>query len=151
LRKEIFKGFLWGMGFSISTGLVYIAYAMYTLAAIEFSYKNDFVDLMNYEMASYYERLKPEVLGFEVKDNALLISAKSERVHYADILKKSAFIKFYLFDDSQGAEGKIIGICRQEIESDISDEKYSYYISTCKTTLGLASDVDRVSVAIGTK
>lgn len=151
MLKEMFKGVLWGLGFGLSTGLAYVAYAMYTMAAVEFSYKKNLVNMLEEEVSSYYEYIKPEVMDFELKDNALIISSRSKRIDAADILKQSAFIKFYLFDNTSDEEEKLLGICRQEIESDHSDEEYTYYINSCSTALGNASEVDRISVAIGTK
>lgn len=151
MLKEIFKGLLWGLGFGLSTGLAYVAYAMYTLAAVEFSYKKDLVSMLEEEVSSYYEYIKPEVIDFELKDEVIIISSRSKRIDAADILKQSAFIKFYLFGNVPGEEEKLLGICRQEIDSDHSNEEYTYYISSCATALGNASQVDRISVAIGTK
>jgi hypothetical protein len=147
----MFKGVLWGLGFGLSTGLAYVAYAMYTLAAVEFSYKKNLVNMLEEEVSSYYEYIKPEVMDFELKDNALIISSRSKRIDAAGILKQSAFIKFYLFDSTSNEEEKLLGICRQEIESDHSDEEYTYYINSCSTAFGNASEVNRISVAIGTK
>ena len=148
---EIFKGLCWGLGFSISTASVYVCTAMYSLSSIQHEQIKDLRYLLEQEVSSYYDLMKPDVLSFEVKEESVVTTTRTIKIDAAQILKNFAHIKFYLFSDQSDGESKLLGICRQEIEIDTSDDEYSYFMTTCAPLLDTALDVDRVEIAIGSQ
>jgi len=150
--NETVTGFLWGLGFAISSVLVYIAFLIYANAGI--AYKNQMVieELYREDFASYTKLLEPEVLNYEIADGAIWINSRAKESSLRSYLKERAFLRFTLLNEgAESVKPNLISVCSQELVAEHSDEEWSYYQTKCSIELNSPKDVNRIKVTIAGK
>jgi len=146
---DTLKGFFWGLGFAVSSALVYIAFIMYAHAGIIYKNQKIIEDLYQEDFANYSEILQPEVINFKAHNNGIVINSKAKETGSRSILKDKARLRFTLFgNDSSNSNPDFIGICNQSLATEHSDDEWSYYQTDCEMKLGNPENVKRIKVTI---
>ncbi|MGB3665695.1 MAG: hypothetical protein WA963_01925 [Bermanella sp.] len=146
---EALKGFCWGLGFAISSVLVYVAFLMYAHAGILYKNQKVIEDLYQEDFANYSEFLQPEVINFKIHNNGIVINSKAKETGSHSILKDMARLRFTLFgNESRNSNPNFIGICNQSLATEHSGDEWSYYQTDCEIKFGNPEDVKNIKVTI---
>jgi hypothetical protein len=135
--NEVLKGFLWGLGFTISTALIYTGYGMYVQAALEFSYKEKLNSLVAEQVVIEAKDFESKIIGFRKTKSGFIIASRTKAIR--GIVGAKYRIKFNLM-----ASGEFAGTCYQDLDMEQTEKEYSFYQTSCNN-LYLDSDMRNVT------
>ena len=139
--NESTNGFMWGLGFALSTVLIYTGYGMYLQAGLQFSFKNKMNYLLEEQLREQESLVRSEVIDFKIFDNGVKIASKTNSTSgmYSSLFR----LKFTLMQD-----GEFSGICYQDLDSEKTSSDFSYYQTLCTDTFLDFNNVTDINVTV---
>ncbi len=139
--SESLKGFMWGLGFALATLLVYTCYGMYIQAGAEFAYKKRMNWLYEEHFSEQVSLVKTEVIGFKKLVNGINIASKTNSL--PGTFSSSFRIKFTLMNAEE-----FLGTCYQDLDSEKTDSKFSYYQTLCSDMYSDFNKVTNINISV---
>lgn len=141
LIDDTFKGFLFGLGFSVAAALIFFIYFSKLQAAAEFGYSKNLKNLYHEEASEAASRISPEIISHKALNGSVLIITEVENSYLGRL---GYYLKFKLLDSQGNAE-----ICTQPIHPEYGNNGNGIYQTKCSLLTLNASKVEKVSVSIG--
>jgi hypothetical protein len=141
---ELYKGFLWGIGFALATGLIYIVLISKLAASVEYGYKNQLQEVSSREFNSFSDSLDIEIVKTSIESGKVVFATKHMNLHNAYFIYSTYKISLSLFDKS----GEFISKCESGFPNEHSTEKDIYTVVECPIIFGQPNDFDHAKVAI---
>lgn len=141
---ELYKGFLWGVGFALATGLIYAVLISKLAASVEYGYANLLQEISSREFNSFSDSLDLEIVKTSIESNKIIFATKHKNLHDAYFIYATYKISLNLFNKS----GEFISNCESGFPNEHSTEKDIYTVVECPVIFGQPDDFDHAKVAI---
>jgi hypothetical protein len=142
--SELYKGFLWGLGFAIATGIAYVIITMHLSASIAHNYNKEMRSFITTEFNTASKLFQAEVINTVVKNDHVHLAVKYENIFDAAFAGSGYKMSFTLFDTSKN----FMGNCEADIQNYHSEESHIYSEVACPSTFSDANSFGHATVSI---
>lgn len=104
---ELYKGFLWGVGFAIATGLIYSVLISTLAASVEYGYKNRLQEVSSKQLNLLADSLGLEIVKTSIESKKIIFATKHMNLNDAAFIYATYKISLSLFNKS----GEFISKC----------------------------------------
>ncbi|MCT6698396.1 hypothetical protein [Rheinheimera sp. 4Y26] len=141
---ELYKGFLWGVGFSLAAGLIFSVLVSRFAASIEYGYKNRLQELSSKQLTLLADSLGLEIVKTSIESKKIIFATKHINLNDSSFIHTTYNISLSLFNKS----GEFISKCESEFPDEKSTEKDIYTVIECPIIFGEANEFDHAKIAI---
>ena len=142
--KEIYKGFLWGCGFAVSTSIIYFIVVSQIAASAQMEYRNSVREMTTTEFNTAAEILLPEILDHHIVNEKVILAVKYSNLIDAGFIGQSFDLHVSLFS----SEDKLMGTCSQPLKSLHSTSEFVHTQIECKSVFDKASNFSYAKVDV---
>ncbi len=141
---ELYKGFLWGVGFALATGLIYSVLISTLGASIEYGYKNRLKEVSSRQLSLLAESLGLEIARTSIGSKEITFAIKHMNLKDSSFVHDTYKISLSIFNKS----GEFISKCESDFPNEKSTDEYIYTVVECPIIFGDAEDFDHAKISI---
>jgi len=141
---ELYKGFLWGLGFAVATGLIYSVLISTLAASVEYGYKKRLQEVSSKQFNLMADSLGLEIVKTSIESEKIIFATKHMNLNDASFIYATYKISLTLFNKA----GDFISKCESSFPNENSTEKDIYTVVECPITFGRPDEFDHAKVAI---
>lgn len=141
---ELYKGFLWGIGFALATGLIFSVLISRFAASVEYGYKNRLQELSSKQLSLLADSLGLEIVKTSIESEKVIFATRHMNLNDPYFIYATYKISLSLFNKS----GAFISKCESEFPDEKSTEKDIYTVIECPIIFGKANEFDHAKIAI---
>ncbi|ALZ75293.1 hypothetical protein [Rheinheimera sp. F8] len=141
---ELYKGFLWGVGFALATGLIYSVLISTLGASVEYGYKNRLNEVSSKQLGLLADSLGLEIAKTSIGTERVIFAVKHMNLNDSAFVHDTYKISLSIFNKS----GDFISKCESDFPNEKSTDEYIYTVVECPMIFGVPGDFGHAKIAI---